>query len=91
MCCVQTGCSQSSTLGSTSDLEDGNKKGGASKPGSSIIPGEVGSGDEGTGPPFEGVKREGDAYEEAKTYVYLELQINTPLIPKRPASVLATR
>lgn len=40
----------------------------------------------------EGVKREGDdVYEETGTYVYLELQLHKPLIPKRPASVLATR
>ncbi len=77
-----------------SDLEDTNKKtAAASKPNSSVAPGnnEAGSGDEGAGVPAEGVKKEGDAYEDAKAYVFLELQLDAPLIPKRPMSVLATR
>ena len=70
-----------------------NKKSGASKPSSSIPNGEMESvEEEGAGPPGEGAKKEGgDAYEDAKTYVYLELQLDTPLIPKRTVAVLADR
>ena len=36
-------------------------------------------------------KSEAQAYVDAKTYVYLEIELHRPLIPKRPASVLAER
>lgn len=52
--------------------------------------GVTSSGDEGSGL-SEGIKREGCVYNEARTYVYLELQLDRPFIPKRSASVLATR
>ena len=35
--------------------------------------------------------REAQVYVDAKTYVYLEIELYRPLIPKRPASVLAQR
>ena len=34
-------------------------------------------------------KSEAHAYVEARSYVYLELELHRPLVPKRPASVLA--
>lgn len=39
----------------------------------------------------EAVKRDSAAYEEAKTYVFLEVELHSPLIIKRPPSVLASR
>ncbi len=49
--------------------------------------GGVGSTDEGVEP----VKRDADAYQEARTYVFLEVELHKPLITKRPASVLTER
>ena len=37
------------------------------------------------------VPKEAQVYVDAKTYVYLEIELQRPLIPKRPASVLAQR
>ena len=37
------------------------------------------------------VKSEGCAYVEAGSYVFLEIELHKPLIPKRPPSVLAQR
>ena len=37
------------------------------------------------------VPREAQVYVDAKTYVYLEIELHRALIPKRPASVLAER
>ena len=37
------------------------------------------------------VKRDSDAYQEARTYVFLEMELHKPLIAKRPASVLTER
>jgi hypothetical protein len=39
------------------------------------------------GPP----KKDSSAYEEAKSYVFLEVEMHHPLIAKRPASALASR
>lgn len=39
----------------------------------------------------EPAKRDADAYQEAKTYVFLEMELHRALIAKRPASVLAER
>ena len=35
--------------------------------------------------------KEAQVYVDAKTYVYLEIELQRPLIPRRPASVLAQR
>ena len=40
---------------------------------------------------LEGARREGAVYEDSKAYVYLELELDRPLVDKRPASVLANR
>lgn len=37
------------------------------------------------------VPREAQIYVDAKTYVYLEIELHRPLIPRRPVSVLAER
>lgn len=37
------------------------------------------------------VPKEAQVYVDAKTYVYLEIELQRPLIPRRPASVLAQR
>ena len=37
------------------------------------------------------VPKEAHIYVNAKTYVYLEIELQRPLIPRRPASVLAQR
>ena len=53
-----------------------------------------GGGGAGAGPVEEGaepVKLDSDAYQEAKTYVFLEVELHKALITKRPASVLAER
>ena len=49
--------------------------------------GGVGSTEEGAEP----VRRDADAYQEARTYVFLEVELHKALIAKRPASVLAER
>ena len=51
------------------------------------------TGDGGDGETGEGAKvpREAQVYVDAKTYVYLEIELHKPLIPRRPASVLADR
>ena len=35
--------------------------------------------------------REGVVYEEACSYLWVELELHRPLVPKRPVSVLAER
>ena len=52
------------------------------------VPGGGGDGEGGEGVE---VPRESQIYVDAKTYVYLEIELHRPLIPKRPASVLAER
>lgn len=47
----------------------------------------AGSVEEGEGP----AKREMHVYEESKTYVFLEVELHSPLIAKRPISALAQR
>lgn len=47
----------------------------------------IGSAEEGEVP----VKREAAAYEEARSYVFVEVELHKPLIAKRPASALAKR
>ena len=37
------------------------------------------------------VPKEAQVYVDAKTYVYLEIELQRPLVPRRPASVLAQR
>ena len=37
------------------------------------------------------IPREAQVYVDAKTYVYLEIELHRALIPKRPVSVLAER
>ena len=43
--------------------------------------------EDGEGP----TKRDAAAYEDARTYVFLEMELQKPLIAKRPATVLADR
>ena len=52
---------------------------------SGVLPDQEGGGEVGEG------KSEGHAYVEAGSYVFLEMELNRPLIPKRPPSVLAGR
>ena len=35
--------------------------------------------------------REGVVYEQARSYLWVELELHHPLVPKRPASVLAEK
>ena len=35
--------------------------------------------------------KDGVVYEEARSYLWAELQLQRPLVPKRPSSVLAER
>ena len=55
------------------------------------VPGGGGGGGDGEGGEGVEVPRESQIYVDAKTYVYLEIELHRPLIPKRPASVLAER
>ena len=50
----------------------------------------IGGGD-GEGGEGAELPREAQVYVDAKTYVYLEIELYRPLIAKRPASVLAQR
>ena len=50
-----------------------------------VTPNQEGGGEGGE------VKSEGCAYVEAGSYVFLEIELHKPLIPKRPPSVLAQR
>ena len=66
----------------SSVLGDGGTAGGVAAAGT----GEGEGGEGGTEVP-----KEGQVYVDAKTYVYLEIELQRPLIPRRPASVLAQR
>ena len=56
----------------------------------SSVLGEGGGAGEDSGEGGE-VPKEAQVYVDAKTYVYLEIELHRPLIPRRPASVLAER
>ena len=49
------------------------------------------AGEEGGGATEGEGKSESHVYVEARSYLFLEVEMHHPLIPKRPASVLAER
>ena len=101
VCCLQTQREYSSQMMtivqqhiiSSGGLGAGRKTGGGKRTGSTMkfhdstvmSEGMEGGGGEGE------KKTEAHVYVEARTYVYLEIELKNPLIPKRPASVLAQR